>query len=251
MAQGLTEETYNLAAAQQSRDNPAIGQILSHSITVDPYLFQETETSYAVVTVTYTATTNTAGTGIYAYTSTWDGNAIDCKWNIETVNTGLSTNVVYPFHGVFCRIENAALATGSHTLAFSRATTSGTPSTISHETISYRLDRTDLVEDGVRENLTQHRNGSLEVNNMSFNTIGFDGYLFVLLFLGIFLWGGYTRQLLVSLAGAIGVLVTFTGGVPFSGTYPLLLALLAAAALAIRQSWQAMGSERNQAEKET
>lgn len=145
-AAALTTETYNIAVGDQSRDNPATGQILSHSVTVDPYAFGETpEDSFAIVTVTYTGTTNTAGTGIYAFTSTWDGSAISCNWAIETVNTGLSTSVSYPFHGVFCRIQESQLTAGSHTLAFSRATASGTPSTLNHETMSYRIDRTDIL----------------------------------------------------------------------------------------------------------
>lgn len=90
---------------------------------------------------------------------------------------------------------------------------------------------------------------SLKVRCLTFNGLGFDGFLFVLLFAGIFLWGGYTRQLLVSLSGLLGIVVTYTDGVPFANTYPLLLALLAAAVLAIRQSWQAMGKERKQAEE--
>lgn len=88
--------------------------------------------------------------------------------------------------------------------------------------------------------------GSLTVKEITF----FE-WVPLLFFVAVFLWGGYTRQLLIMLAGVLGVMVNFTGGVPFSDTYPFLLALLVAAALGIRNSWRNTGEEREAAEKET
>lgn len=78
-----------------------------------------------------------------------------------------------------------------------------------------------------------------------------DLWLVLLIFAAIFLWGGYTRQLLVMLAGVMGILVTYTDGVPFNTTYPFLLALLVAAAIAVRNSWKLNQEDRDKADKET
>lgn len=85
--------------------------------------------------------------------------------------------------------------------------------------------------------INEHRNGSLELNAMSFNGLGFDGFSFMLLFIAMFLWAGYTRQLLIMILAATAIVVGFIDAFPVGQTYFLLLALLAAAIIAIRQSW--------------
>lgn len=77
----------------------------------------------------------------------------------------------------------------------------------------------------------------IQMHDLEIQQETFDFWLPVLIFMAIFLWGGYTRQLVVMLAGTIGILVIHTGNVPFGPTFALLLALLAAAILAIKQSW--------------
>lgn len=79
----------------------------------------------------------------------------------------------------------------------------------------------------------------------------FDIWLPILLFLAILLWGGYTRNLFIVLMGVVGVVVSFTGDVPFGTTWPLLAAVLIAATLAIRNSWRSNQEDREKAEKET
>ena len=111
-ADTITEETYNIAATVQSRDNPTTGQILSHIITVDPYVFDGITTSFAVLEVTHHAFITNVNTGIYTFTVTWDGTNLACMWDIETLNTG-TVSSQFPFNNVFCRLTNAQLSAGN------------------------------------------------------------------------------------------------------------------------------------------
>lgn len=103
----------------------------------------------------------------------------------------------------------------------------------------------------ILENVTNHRTGSIEIMSVDFEGYSFGELSVLLLFIAIFLWGGYTRQLMVALAGVIGcVLVTITTpDLPVK--WLILLAILAAAVMAIRNSWSINKDERNQAEKES
>lgn len=142
--QGGTQ-TYNVAVFSAAADNPAAGGLFSHSINTNPIHGFATSTSFATLTFTYTAFTSATSAGNWRYQASWDGsNLASCSWDIETSST-LRGDMVYPFHGIFCRVEAAGLGAGSHTLAVTRTSQSGSPAAISRETISYRLDRTDVL----------------------------------------------------------------------------------------------------------
>lgn len=181
-------QTYNLDTYANHRDNPASGQIFSRSITVNPGHDFAVETSYAVLQIAYTAKTATTATGVWLYTTTWDGVALNCIWAVETTGTITNTGV-YPFENVWCRIENSALTAGSHTLVATRSTGSGTPAAIDHETISYTLERTDLLEPNTVNDLLE----------------AFNSLAPLLLFLLVVIWAEITREPLVyALAVVVG-----------------------------------------------
>lgn len=90
----------------------------------------------------------------------------------------------------------------------------------------------------ILENVTQHRDGSIEIMTENFEGYTFGELTILFFFLAMFLWGGYTRQIFIMVAGAIGaVLVTITTpDLPVK--WLILAALLAAAAIGIRNNWR-------------
>lgn len=180
LGQAQSFERYNVATFSQAVDNPAAGALFSHAIDPTPPAAWDVSDRYVVATFTYTARVSQAGTGIWNYQVTWDGVNI-CRWAIETVGIA-GTETVYPFHGIYCRVNAAALAGSSHTLAVTRSVLSGTPGAVQHEVLSYTFDQTALIVDQTLASLEDHREKSLELSMHDpanqFEGLGFDGFLF-------------------------------------------------------------------------
>lgn len=71
----------------------------------------------------------------------------------------------------------------------------------------------------ILENVTQHRNGTLEVNNLSFNGMGFDGFLFFLLWIVAWFFAAMNRYYWLVAIATIGLVAAILA-TDFGVTFP-------------------------------
>lgn len=179
-------QEYRLDAFSQTRDNPPTGTIFSRSIITTPPHDYEITSSGGSVVIRHSAKFASTSTGIYTFQATWDGTNIpDCMWGIETTNQVITSTNLFPHLVVVCELTNVQLVAGTHTFAVSRSIQSGTPAGIDHETITYEILRTDLLEPSTMNDLIEF-----------FNLLAP-----LLFFVGIVIWAEITREPLIYVLG--------------------------------------------------
>lgn len=218
-------QTYNIAAHAMSRDNPSTSSIFVHNIDTTPTHIFAIDASYAILSIEYTARFQDTAAGIWRYDVLWDDTAIpNCFWNIETVNI-LGSVAHYPMHRITCLIGENILGTGDHEFIISRNALSGSPTTINHETISYQIDRTDLLEPDM-------------TNEMLETFITFAPLATLLL---IIIWAEWSKNFLIYLISIVLNIITIAT-LP-EGLAPLIIILVAAAAILCLRAYQVVTEE--------
>lgn len=91
--------------------------------------------------------------------------------------------------------------------------------------------------DAILQNITDHRNGTFELMNTEIAGYTGGDFLALLLFIAIFVWGGATRQLFVCIMGFVGAVLISIESPDLPTKWVILLAMLGAGILAIREHW--------------
>lgn len=97
------------------------------------------------------------------------------------------------------------------------------------------------------QQIVEHRQGSLEVMNMSFGTIGFDGFLLLLFWLAGWLWAAYNRYWFILATTTGGLLDTIIPALPLGFVEWIVFSFFALTL----QYWSEQRLRRNETPKRT
>lgn len=186
-----TVDTRNrvLATHSTNLDNAAAGILLNFTFPWDPeYSFQDKGHTIRIH-VGYTAAWASNSNGAWNVTvASEKGFLTNCTVRVETVDPiGISLDalLVYAHFAWDCIFTvSTNVHYHYHTVWVNRTSLSGTPAAMTAESVAVRLETEDVI-------ITCPTESNLEVSCLSFNDLGFDGFLLLLFWIAALLFFSY------------------------------------------------------------
>ncbi len=215
-----------LATRTVNLDDAPAGNLLTYTFPWDPEYSYNDRGHVIRVHLSYTATFPSLANGAWeiGVAKEITGNLDSCTVRVETVNpVGITLDAipVYAHYSWDCLFTaSQKVHYHNHTIYVNRTVASGSPSAMTAESISVKLETEDLVIiPNTHKEVLEHRENTLEILGMDFDGISFAAYLLTVTWGFVLVWALRARPrpyILVAAGATVGAVLVFLE-VPYVG----------------------------------